>query len=193
LHTYAALATSPEKRDLEANKAEAARVAAVRAAEDAARLIEDARKATEATEAKAAQEAVQKAADELAAAEDEKARIAEIERLAREAAEKKAREQQEIENNAKEDAMATAETVHAINKITQGVLGANDFTPVINDQVKTIAYFATDTAAIVSGLVFTVLAILHIVDAVVAITISTAIATAMLGIKQTFRLSAKKQ
>ncbi|TFC63701.1 M23 family metallopeptidase [Cryobacterium sp. TMT2-15-1] len=100
-----ALATSPEKRTLEANKAEAARVAAVRAVEDAARLIEDARKASE---AKAAQEAAQKAADELAAAEAETARIAELERLAREAAEKKAKEQLDIQINAKEDAMATA-------------------------------------------------------------------------------------
>lgn len=184
------LANSAEKRQLEANKAEAARVAAVRATEDAARLIADAQKATE---ARAAQLAAEKAAADLATAEAEKARIAELERIAREAAEKKAREQLEIEQKAKEETMATAEQVRQIGDKAQEVLDANEFTPVISDRVKTIAYFATDAVAIVSALVFTILAIVGIVNAVVAITINTTIATALLGLKQTFRLSAKKR
>ena len=76
---------------------------------------------------------------------------------------------------------------------TQKVLDSNEFQPVISDKVKTIAYFATDSAAIASGFIFTVLAILHVVDGIDAITITTAITTALLGLKQTFRLSSKKQ
>ena len=74
------------------------------------------------------------------------------------------------------------------------VLNANtDFTPVISDQAKTIAYFATDIGSIVSTLVFTALGLLHIVDAINALALNAAIVVALLGVKQTFRLSAKKQ
>lgn len=76
---------------------------------------------------------------------------------------------------------------------TQAVLDANEFTPVISDNVKTIAYFATDIAAIVSGLILTLIAILGVLDGTVAITLQAAITTALLGLKQTFRLSSKKQ
>ncbi|VXC38797.1 hypothetical protein [Plantibacter sp. T3] len=89
--------------------------------------------------------------------------------------------------------MATAEQVRQIGDKAQEVLDANEFTPVISDRVKTIAYFATDSVAIVSALVFTILAMIGIVNAVVAITINTTIATALLGLKQAFRLSAKKR
>lgn len=76
---------------------------------------------------------------------------------------------------------------------TQSALDSNEFSPVISDRVKTIAYFVTDIAAIVSGLLLTVLAIFHIVDAVVAITLNAALVAALVGFKQTFRLSSKKQ
>ena len=77
---------------------------------------------------------------------------------------------------------------------SQAVLDANtEFTPIISDKLKTVAYFVTDTSAILSSLVLTVLAIFGQVDGVVAVTLSTAISTALLGIKQTFRLSNKKQ
>jgi len=185
------LARSQEKRALDAAKAEAVRVAAERAQEEAARKAEEAKKAAD---AKKALEAAEKAAREQAAAEAELARIAEEERIARERAEAKAREQAEIAQEAKEVHMATtAEQIKEIGATAQKVLDSNDFTPPISDKTKTIAYFATDIAIIVSSLVFTILAILAYVDAVVAITINTAIGTAMLGIKQTFRLSSKKQ
>ena len=77
---------------------------------------------------------------------------------------------------------------------TQSVLDANtDFTPVISDNVKTIAYFATDITGVLSGLVFTILAVFHVLDGVVAVTVNAAIVAALLGVKQTFRLSSKKQ
>lgn len=95
----------------------------------------------------------------------------------------------------KEETMAfSQDQASEIKSNTQEVLDANtEFTPIISDKVKTIAYFVTDTSAILSSLVLTVLAILGQVDGVVAVTLSTAIATALLGVKQTFRLSSKKQ
>lgn len=80
----------------------------------------------------------------------------------------------------------------AIN--AQEVLDANDeFTPVISDKVKTIAYFATDILATLSALVLTLLAIAGLLDGTVAITIQAAVTAALIGLKQTFRLSSKKQ
>ena len=104
-------------------------------------------------------------------------------------------ENQEPIEQPKEDDMAfSQDQASKIKSNTQEVLDANtDFTPIISDKVKTIAYFVTDTSAILSSLVLTVLAIFGQVDGVVAVTLSTAIATALLGIKQTFRLSNKKQ
>lgn len=97
-------------------------------------------------------------------------------------------------NDPKEDDMAfTDEQQQQLKVATQRVLDSNEFTPVISDKVKTVAYFATDVTAIVSGLVFTVLAIFALMDAIIAITVNAAITTALLGLKQTFRLSAKKQ
>lgn len=94
----------------------------------------------------------------------------------------------------KEEIMAfTQENQKELAVQTQKVLDANEFTPVISDNVKTIAYFATDIAAIVSLLVFTLLGILSVIDAVTALTINAAVTTALLGLKQTFRLSSKKQ
>lgn len=185
------LARSQEKRNLDARKAEAARVAAEQAAAEAARRAEE---STKAAEAKKAQEAALKAEQDRLAAEAELARVAEEERVAREAAEAKAKEQQALEQKAKElKVTTTAEAIQDINDDAQEVLNANEFAPVINDHVKTIAYFATDVTAVVSALVFTILAIFGIMDAIIAITTNAAVATAMLGIKQTFRLSAKKQ
>lgn len=199
------LNNSQEKRTLDARKAEAARLAAeqarleaARKAEEAARQADEARKAAE---RKAALEAAEKAAEEARRAEEERlkaeaelARIAEEERLAKEAAEERAKQQQQTEKTATPSGvpMTTAQ-LKKLNAATQEVLDSNEFTPVISEQTKTVAYFATDIAVIISGLVLTVLAILGMMDAVVAITINSAIATAMLGLKQTFRLSAKKQ
>lgn len=185
------LARSQEKRDLDARKAEAARIAAIAAQAAAAKKAEEAAKAAAAQ--KALDEA-KKAEDARLAAEAELARIAAEEKKAREEAEARAKAQAEIEAKAKEDAMATiAETVDQINEQTQEVLNANEFTPVISDKVKTIAYFTTDLAAIISGVVFTILAILGMMDAVIALTINTAITGGLIAAKQTFRLSAKKQ
>lgn len=199
------LIESPAKRQLDARKAEAARLAAeqarleaARKAEEAARQADEARKAAE---RKAALEAAEKAAEEARRAEEERlkaeaelARIAEEERLAKEAAEERAKQQLQTEKTATPSGvpMTTAQ-LKKLNAATQEVLDSNEFTPVISEQTKTVAYFATDIAVIISGLVLTVLAILGMMDAVVAITINSAIATAMLGLKQTFRLSAKKQ
>lgn len=95
----------------------------------------------------------------------------------------------------KEDKMAFTQEQQKILAAQQSeVLNANtDFTPVIGDKAKTIAYFITDSGITVSTLLFTVLGLLHYVDAVVALGINAAIVTALLGLKQTFRLSAKKQ
>ena len=76
---------------------------------------------------------------------------------------------------------------------TQKVLDNGDFKPVISKKVKTAAYFVTDISAILSGLVLTVMAIFHLLDAVVAMTLQAAITTALLGMKQTFRLSNKEK
>lgn len=192
------LSKSPEKRALDARKAEAARIAAEKASQEAAKKLADAKKAAEAQKAA---EAAKKAEEARLAAEVEKARIAEEERIAREAAEARAKAQRELEEKtkqeaekAKEEAMATtADQLKDINNQTTIVLNSNDFSPVISDQVKTIAYFVTDAVAIVAALAFTILAILGMMDGVVAVTVNTAVATAMLGLKQTFRLSAKKQ
>lgn len=100
---------------------------------------------------------------------------------------------EELEVIKKEQKMAFTEEHQkqlAVNQ--ENVLNANEFKPVISDKVKTVAYFATDISAILSTLVLTLLAISGILDAIVAITVSAAITTALLGLKQTFRLSAKK-
>lgn len=104
-------------------------------------------------------------------------------------------ENQEPIEQPKEDEMAfSKEEAQEIKINSQAVLDANtEFTPIISDKVKTIAYFVTDTSAILSSLVLTVLAIFGQVDGVVAVTLSTAVSTALLGLKQTFRLSNKKQ
>jgi hypothetical protein len=94
----------------------------------------------------------------------------------------------------KEEPMAfTQDQQKQLAVATQSLLDANEFTPVINDNVKTIAYFATDIAGVISGLVFTLLAVFHVLDGVVAVTVNAAIVAALLGLKQTFRLSSKKQ
>lgn len=76
---------------------------------------------------------------------------------------------------------------------TQSVLDSNDFAPIISDKVKTVAYFATDIAAILVGFVLTLLAIFHVVNAVDAITVNATVVSALLGLKHTFRVSSKKQ
>lgn len=184
------LANSQEKRLLDARKAEAARLAAQKAAEDAAKALADAEKAKE---IKAAEEAYKKAEAERLAAEAEIARIKEEERLAKEAAEKKAAELAAIEKEVKEKNHMTTADQENIVKGTESVVSASDFTPIVSDQVKTIAYFATDITAIATGLVLTLLAIFSVLDGVVAVTINAAIVSALLALKQTFRISSKKQ
>lgn len=99
------------------------------------------------------------------------------------------------ETKPKEEPMAfSKEQQKELAVATQSVLDANtDFTPVISDNIKTIAYFATDITGVLSGLVFTILAVFHVLDGVVAVTVNAAIVAALLGVKQTFRLSSKKQ
>lgn len=182
------LANSQEKRNLDARKAEATRVAAQKAAEDAAKALADAEKAKE---IKAAEEALKKAEADRLVAEAEVARIAKEERLAREAAEKKAKEQETISKENKEKLMAT--TQETLSEQTASVLSANEYTPFISENIKTIAYFSTDIIAVISGLIFTLLAIFGVLDAIISVTVNTAITTALLGLKQTFRLTSKKQ
>ena len=74
------------------------------------------------------------------------------------------------------------------------VLDANtDFTPAISDAAKTRAYFFTDIGIIVSTFAFTTLGLLELINPIVALGLNAALVTALLGVKQTFRLSAKKQ
>lgn len=102
--------------------------------------------------------------------------------------------QQPTPTKPKEDTMAfTQEQQNELAVHTQKVLDASDFTPVISDRVKTIAYFATDITATTSGFVLAVLALLGIVDGTIAIMLNAALVAAMLGFKDTFRISAKKQ
>lgn len=103
------LVKSAEKRRLDARKAEAKRLAAEKAAREAAERIEKAKKAAE---AQAALEAAQKAEKARQDAILEEQRIAEAQRVAREAAEAKAQSQKEIELNkpAEGGDMTTPET-----------------------------------------------------------------------------------
>jgi hypothetical protein len=104
-------------------------------------------------------------------------------------------EPEKVKEEPKEEPMAfSQEQQQQLQVATQAVLDSNtEFTPVISDKVKTVAYFATDAIAIVSGLVFTLLAIFGVMDAIIAITVNAAITAALIGLKQTFRLSSKKQ
>lgn len=68
-----------------------------------------------------------------------------------------------------------------------------DFEPIISDKAKTVAYFVTDILGIVSSFLAAILAILNIVDGVAAVSINAAVIAALTGLKQTFRLSNKKQ
>lgn len=93
-----------------------------------------------------------------------------------------------------EEKMAFKESdAKVLRSQAQELLDVNDFTPVISDQVKTVAYFVTDVGAILSALIFTLLGVFGLIDAVVALMVNAAVVGALLGIKQTFRLSAKKQ
>ena len=76
----------------------------------------------------------------------------------------------------------------------ENVLNANgDFSPVISEKVKTIAYFATDLGTLISVFVLTVMAVLNKIDGNTAIYLASAISALMVGTKATFRLSSKKQ
>lgn len=99
-----------------------------------------------------------------------------------------------VVNIPKEEEMAfSKEQQSELAVATQTVLDSNDFAPIISDKVKTVAYFATDIAAIVVGFVLTLLAIFHVVNAVDAITVNATVVSALLGLKHTFRISSKKQ
>lgn len=101
-----------------------------------------------------------------------------------------------VKNNPVKEKKPMAFTQEQQTKIAlqqQQVLDANgEFTPVISDRVKTVAYFTTDAAAILSTLVLTIAGVLGYMDAIVALTINGAVVAALLGLKQTFRLSSKK-
>lgn len=99
-----------------------------------------------------------------------------------------------VVNIPKEEEMAfSKEQQSELSVATQSVLDSNDFAPIISDKVKTVAYFATDIAAILVGFVLTLLAIFHVVNAVDAITVNATVVSALLGLKHTFRVSSKKQ
>lgn len=87
----------------------------------------------------------------------------------------------------------TPDQQQQINEAAQSVIdnNASDFVPAIDNKTKTYAYFVTDIASILSGLTFTVLGILHIIDPMIALAINAAIVTALLGTKDTFRISSK--
>lgn len=80
----------------------------------------------------------------------------------------------------------------AINQ--QTVLDASsEFTPLISDVTKVRVYFITDLGIIGATFILAVVAMFNVIDGTLAIMLNAAIATAMLGIKQTFRISSKKQ
>lgn len=140
------LANSQEKRNLDARKAEAARLAAVAAAAQAALDAENARKAAE---AKAAEAAAKKAEEDRLAAEAELARVSEEERIAREAAEARAQVQADIAKKAKEDAMATAAEVEAktqalVDEVAKSDV-VQDLVAGVSKRTKLIVYFIGDS------------------------------------------------
>lgn len=99
-----------------------------------------------------------------------------------------------LPTNPKEDNVQfTKGDLKKMNKETQALLDSNEFHPVISDRVKTVAYFSTDLAAIGSTFGFTILAILGSINPIDALTVNAAVMTALLALKQTFRLSSKKQ
>lgn len=69
----------------------------------------------------------------------------------------------------------------------------DSFQPVISDKIKTVAYFVTDGVTLVSTFGLCVAAIFGVMDGNVAIYLNAAVAAFMIGLKQTFRLSSKKQ
>lgn len=163
-------------------------------------LSSDERKYLEIYKAKEAEEKARIEQDAIEAKkkveEDEKRRLEEEAKVAEEAEKTTDNIQEEVKEDPKEETMATIPTTEQLNEIrsnSQAVLDSNLFLPVIPDNVKTIAYFITDITATISALVFTLLAIFGVMDAIIAITVNAAITTALLGLKQTFRLSSKKQ
>lgn len=162
------LMNHPEKRALDARKAEAARVAAEQAAVKAAIEAENARKASE---AKAAQEAAAKAETERVAAESELARIAEEERIIKEEAEAKAKAQAEIANKAKEEAMATtAEIQTKAQEIVDAVSDSDVVKQLISkvsDRTKFIVYIIGDTLLGLALIAPQIIALIHTTDPVI--------------------------
>lgn len=71
--------------------------------------------------------------------------------------------------------------------------GTSDYVPVISDRIKTWAYFITDLGAIITAFVLGVVWLLNMMDGEVAIGLIGLTGTFWLGVKQTFRLSSKKQ
>lgn len=140
------LARSQEKRDLDARKAEAARIAAIAAQAAAAKKAEEAAKAAAAQ--KALDEA-KKAEDARLAAEAELARIEAEEQKAREEAEARAKAQAEIEAKAKEEAMTTlAETVDQAEELAAEVAKSEvvkDLVAGVSKRTKLIIYIVGDS------------------------------------------------
>ena len=93
----------------------------------------------------------------------------------------------------KETIMITQEQTKAINTEVSDLLDQNEFKPVISDKVKTIAYFVTDIGASTAGLIATLIAVFGYADGLTALMVSSAVTAFLAGVKQTFRLSNKKQ
>jgi len=96
--------------------------------------------------------------------------------------------------NPKEDIIVafTAKDQAVLQAQAQGVINSGNFAPVISDHIKTVAYFVTDSLAVLATLVLTVLGILGVMDAILALTLNGAIVAALIGFKQIFRISSKK-
>jgi len=96
--------------------------------------------------------------------------------------------------NPKEDIIVafTAKDQAVLQAQAQGVIDSGNFAPVISDHIKTVAYFVTDSLAVLATLVLTVLGILGVMDAILALTLNGAIVAALIGFKQIFRISSKK-
>lgn len=86
----------------------------------------------------------------------------------------------------------TKEQQAEIQANVQSILDSGNFTPVISDRVKTIAYFATDLGAAFVGFLAIVLGLTGAIDSNLALGISAATIAFLTQAKQIFRISAKK-
>lgn len=99
------------------------------------------------------------------------------------------------EENKEEEKIVNTITEEEQKQIAEEVselIDSNDFKPVISDNVKSIAYFATDLGGIFVTLGLTLASVFGFMDAQQALIVSTAIIGSLASIKQTFRISSKK-